>query len=353
MKYLNILFLQVMLCANALASGYCAVLQYRHISEDTPGISSVTPDLFQQHMDYLLQHDYVVMPLEDVITHLRTGTELPERCVALTVDEAYISAFTEAFPRTQRYEYPLTVFVATQAVDEGRKGYMTWEQMRAMQEKGVSFQNHSHSHSHLIRQLEQEDREDWEQRVAVYIQTAQNRIRQELHSTPTLIAYPYGEYNEALRQIIGSMGLIAFGQQAGPVWQQADFTALPRFPMASFYARLRTFAKKVNSLPLPITGAFPLDPVLPLDEWQPALTLIFRPGVENIGELRCYVNGSPSVNYQWLDEPEGAVIVSPKGRLKSGRNLTHCILPVAGTERHAWYSHNWIRRNEDGSWYRD
>ena len=320
----------ILLSSGALAADHCVVLQYHHISEDTPGITSVTPEQFQRHLDYLLEHDHAVMPLEDVITALKIGMELPDKCVALTIDGAYISAFTEAYPRTVRYEYPLTVFVSTEPVDNGHEGYLTWEQMREMQSKGVSFQNHSHSHAHLIRQTADESSDDWEQRVAVDIQTAQNRISDELGTTPTLFAYPYGEYNQALKQTVASMGLIGFGQQSGPLWRQADFGALPRFPMASFFARMRTFTKKVASLPLPITGAFPEDPVVAIDEWHPALTLVFKPGIENVKELRCYVNGSPKVNYQWLDQPAGAVVITPIGRLNVGRNRTHCTLPDSG-----------------------
>lgn len=344
--------LLIVLSACASASDHCVVLKYQHISEDTPGITSVTPEQFQQHLDFLLQHEYRVMHLEDIITALKTGIALPDKCIALTIDDAYISAFTEAYPRAVRYEYPLTVFVSTAAVDDRTEGYLSWEQMREMQSEGIGFQNHSHSHDHLIRRSDDESEDDWEQRIAADIQMAQNRIRDELGVTPTLFAYPYGEYNQALKQTVTSMGMIGFGQQSGPLWRQADFTALPRFPMASFYARMRNFTRKVGSRPLPITGAFPEDPVVAIDDWHPALTLVFKPEVENVKQLRCFVNGSPSVGYQWLDQPAGAVVVTPKGRLHVGRNQTHCTLPVEGTTHHAWYSHNWIRRNEDGSWQR-
>ena len=335
------------------AADHCVVLQYHQISDETPGVTSVSPELFQQHLDFLLRNDHVVMPLEEVITALKIGIEMPEKCVALTIDDAYVSAFTEAYPWVVRYEYPLTVFVSSEAVDRGLETHLSWEQMREMQRHGISFQNHSHSHDHLIRRLEDEEVDDWEQRTAADVQTAQNRIRDELGIAPTLFAYPYGEYNEALKKAVGSMGLIGFGQQPGPLWRQADFTALPRFQMVSIYARMRSFAKKVASRPLPITGAFPQDPVVPLDEWHPSLTLIFDPGVSNTRQLTCYLNGSRKVSYDWLDQPAGAVVVTPKGRLNVGRNRTACTLPVPGSEGLAWYSHSWIRRHEDGSWYRE
>ena len=341
----------LLLAGTAFASDHCVVLQYRHISDETPGITSVSPELFQKHLDYLLINNYAVMPLEDVITALKTDTPLPDKCVALTIDDAYISAYTQAYPRVIRYDFPLTVFVSTDAVDSGLETHLSWEQMRKMQTKGISFQNHSQSHDHLIRQLEDEDVDDWEQRVAADIQIAQNRIRTELGTTPTLFSYPYGEYNQALKQTIASMGLIGFTQQSGPLWRQADFSTLPRFPMASIYAGMRGFSKKVRSLPLPITGAFPEDPVVPLDEWHPALTLIFSPDVPNAKELTCYLNGSREISYHWLDQPAGAVVITPTGRLNVGRNRTDCTLPIPGKDRLAWYSHSWIRLNEDGSWY--
>ena len=343
----------IIAAVQAKAADHCVVLQYHHISEETPGITSVTPDLFQQHLDYLLVNKYEVLAVEDVVETLKDGGELPDRCVALTIDDAYLSSYTEAFPRTQRYAFPLTVFISTEAVDNGYSSHLNWQQVREMQAGGVSFQNHGHQHIHLIRRTGDEDEEDWEQRVATDIQTAQNRIIEMLGETPTLFAYPFGEYNDALRGIVRSMGLDAFGQQSGPMWGAADFTALPRFPMASLYASMRTFPNKLNSQPLPITGAFPTEPVVPIDEWQPSLTLVFRPEVSNTQSLTCYMNGSPEVTYEWLDQPAGGVIVTPKGRLNVGRNRTNCTLPGDAAGRFGWYSHNWIRREGDGSWYRE
>jgi peptidoglycan/xylan/chitin deacetylase (PgdA/CDA1 family) len=343
----------LLLVGAANAADHCVVLQYHHVGEDTPGITSVTPEQFQQHLDYLHANGHVVLAFEEVVAALRDDAELPDKCVALTIDDAYLSTYTEAFPRANRYGYPLTVFVSTEPIDRGLGGYMSWSQMHELLEAGVRFQNHSHSHAHLIRRGENESAEDWEQRVAADIQTAQNRIAAEFGETPTLFAYPYGEYNAALKRIVESMGLVAVGQQSGPVWRQADLGALPRFPMASLYASMRTFPNKVNSLPLPITGAFPDEPVVPLDEWQPALTLIFRPEVAGLRQLTCYMNGSPEVSYDWLEQPPGAVVVTPKGRLNVGRNRTNCTLPIGETGRYGWYSHNWIRREADGRWYNE
>lgn len=333
------------------AAQHCVVLQYHHVAEDTPGITSVTPGQFQAHLDYLHKHDFQVLPLSEVVDRLRAREQLPDYCVALTIDDAFESVYSEAWPRARKYDYPLTVFVSTESIDQGVGAYMSWSQMRELAKQGVEFQNHSHSHDHLVRLRAGESVEDWEQRVAAEILLAQNRIQQELDSVPTLIAYPYGEYNTLLKQLVQSMGLTGFGQQSGPAWADGDFGALPRFPMNVMYASMRTFPTKVRTLPLPLVSAEPQEPLVEDDVWQPTLTLTFEPQVDRLRGLTCFVNGSPDVEYRWSDE-RPVVEVTPKGVLQVGRNRYNCTLP--GPEgRYHWYSHNWLRRNADGSWYRE
>jgi hypothetical protein len=221
-----------------------------------------------------------------------------------------------------------------------------------MAAQGVDFENHSHSHEHLIRQHPGESREDWEQRVAADILTAQSRISSELGQAPVLFAYPYGEYDTVLSRIVRSMNLVGFGQQSGPLWRGANLAALPRFPMNITYASMRTFPTKVSSLPLPLLSVRPTEPVVPVDQWRPTLTLAFSEQARHPERLTCYVNGSPSMQYHWSDSIPKTVEVTPKGKLLIGRNRYNCTLP-AGHGRYYWYSHPWIRRNPDGSWYRE
>ena len=223
--------------------------------------------------------------------------------------------------------------------------------MREMAKDGVEFQNHSHSHDHLVRLRKEESIDDWEQRIASEILLAQNRIQSELGTAPTLFAYPYGEYNTRLQKLVLSMGLTGFGQQSGPALREGHPASLPRFPMNTVYASMRTFPTKVRTLPLPIISAEPQEPQLADGEWQPTLTLTFKSGVKDVKRLTCFSNGSPDVDYRWSDD-FSSVEVTPKSVLQVGRNRYNCTMP-GPQGRYHWYSHNWLRRNGDGSWYRE
>ncbi|MEN8174734.1 MAG: polysaccharide deacetylase family protein [Pseudomonadota bacterium] len=352
-RYFGLSILLCVLPGIVTAANHCVVLQYHHFSDTTPAVTSVSPTLFQAHLDYLRDNDYQVLPLEQVVTRLARDQALPDRCVSLSVDDAYDSVYREAFPRVLALGWPLTVFVNTQGVDAGVDAYMTWEQMREMARAGVRFENHSHSHDHLVRRRPGESEAAWRKRVRADVQLAQRRIHEELGQEARLFAYPYGEYDPGVQSIVRDLGLTGFGQQSGPAWAGGDFTALPRFPMAAAYAEMESFRSKVASLPLPLVEALPRDPVVPLDEWRPVLHLTLQPGSYQPGLLRCYANGSPDVSLSWDENLPNRVSVRPARPLSVGRNRYNCTMPSDETGRFHWYSHNWLRRNADGSWYRE
>jgi peptidoglycan/xylan/chitin deacetylase (PgdA/CDA1 family) len=335
----------------AWGGGHCIILQYHHFGTDTPRITSVTPAELDAHLEHLARHEFRVLPLEEVVEALEAGRALPERCVSLTVDDAYPSVYTEAWPRLRERGWPLTVFLNTAAVDRGGPGFLSWDQVREMAREGVRFENHSHSHDHLIRRRPGEDEAGWRERVRGDIATAGARIAAETGRRPRLLAYPYGEYDTALQALVREMGLVAFGQQSGPAWSGGDFGALPRFPMAAAYAAMEGFRLKVRTLPLPVRSVEPEEPVIPVDQWRPSLTLRLDPETPGLRRLTCFVNGSPEVDLAWHPEEPGTVTVTPRERLAVGRNRTNCTLPAAEPGRFHWYSHNWIRRRADGSWY--
>jgi peptidoglycan/xylan/chitin deacetylase (PgdA/CDA1 family) len=203
----------------------------------------------------------------------------------------------------------------------------------------------------MIRKNNNESDQDWLQRVSDDISTAQQRITEEIGIAPQLFAHPYGEYNPATLGVITRMGLTGFGQQSGPAWPGADFAALPRFPMAANYASMQSFKTKVNTLPLPVAAAVPANPLVPLRQWRPAVTLTLLPGAYSKAFIQCYIAGSDDVEFTWSTDLPDQFTVSPNFDLTPGRHRVNCTMPSAEKGRFHWYSHNWFVRNADGSWY--
>ncbi len=336
---------------SARAARSCVVLQYHHFSNNTPRITSVTPAQFQAHLDYLHDQNFSVLPLRDVVLSLQHQIELPDKCVSISMDDAFLSIYQTAYPLLKARGWPFTVFVSIRAVDQRFKSIMSWDQMREMAKHGASLENHGAAHLHMIRQRKQESRTQWLARIRQDIEQAQQRLTDEIGIAPILFAWPYGEYHPDLQSLLESLGLSGFGQQSGPVWPDADMTALPRFPMAAQYADLEGFITKVNTLPLPVISALPKNPLLPIGVTRPTLQLRLAKGRYSRANLRCYLDGRDDLDLIWPEDMPDTVQVTPRFDLKPGRHRTNCTMPSSQKGRFHWYSHNWFVRNNDGGWY--
>lgn len=313
---------------------------YHRFGEDRYPSTSVRLEQFDAHLEYLETNGFAVWPLERIVAYQREGRAIPDRTVAITVDDAYLSVYSQAYPRLRSRGWPFTVFVATQPVDQGLDGFMSWEQMREMGRHGVSFGNHGVTHDHLVRRRAGESDAAWRQRMRWELDYAQQRLREELGVENRLFAYPYGEYDAALADLVAAAGYVGFGQQSGPIGAFADPRALPRFPMAEEFAPLLQFAGKANSLALPVKSAEPWDTVVREDN-PPRLELTLADGLKRVGEMRCYVTGQGVAEVEWRNADLTKVTVRAGNALGTGRSRYNCTIP-GPDGRFYWYSHPWL-----------
>jgi peptidoglycan/xylan/chitin deacetylase (PgdA/CDA1 family) len=319
------------------------VLMYHRFGEARHPSTNVRLDQLEAQLAHLAEGGYRVWPLARVVEHLERGRPVPDRVVAITVDDAYRSVYSEAFPRLKARGWPFTVFVATDAVDAGSAALLTWDQMREMGDHGATFANHSASHDHLVARQAGEDAAAWVERVGADLRRAERRLTEELGTSPPFFAYPYGEYDLALAALVRRLGYTPFGQQSGAVGPGADSAAWPRFPIAEAYGDLDGFRLKVDSLPLPVARVVPRDPVVGREN-PPRMEVTVPPGDPRLDALACFAQGQGRVPVHWLDRDAGRFAVAAPRPLPVGRGRYNCTAPsraLAG--RYYWFSHLWLR----------
>ena len=163
-----------------MADRQAVILQYHHVDTGTPAITSVTPELFDQHIRFIRDNNYIVWPLDDAVEAIRNNRPLPDRTVVITIDDAYRSVFTEIYPRMKALGWSFTVFVNSDAHDKRQSNFITWDEMREMKRDGVIFANHTSSHTHMLRRLPGEDHAAWLERMRRDIEQGQKRLIEEL-----------------------------------------------------------------------------------------------------------------------------------------------------------------------------
>ena len=334
------------------AANSAVVLEYHHVARDTPPSTSVTPEMFARHMDYLADNDFHVWPLGKLVETIRSGGEVPERTVALAFDDGYRSVYHEVFPRLQKRGWPFAIFVTTGYIDDGDNNFVTWQQLREMSDAGVVIGNHTVTHPHMVRRDEGESDAARRARLRAEITDAQARLERELGAVSRLFAYPYGEFSPAVEAIVADLGFAGFGQQSGAFGRDSRFTALPRFPMATGFASLDTFAVKVRARPLPVRSTQPESGVLDAGAVRPEVRLHLDDGAYRVESVRCYVGGQPA--QVRVDGQSPAVLSVQSVRpIGPGRTKYNCTAPATDADVWYWYSFLWMKPLPDGSWYRD
>jgi len=343
--------------ASAVDAGSAApsgvVLEYHHVAEDTPASTSVTPATFETHMDYLADNGFEVWPLPRLVEAVREGEPVPAKTVALTFDDAYESVYETVWPRLRERGWPFTVFVTTSYIDEEQGSFVTWDQLREMSAGGVTVANHSVDHPHMVRRRDGESRQAWLERMREQVTRAQKRLESEVDEVAKLFAYPYGEFSPPLQQMVKELGYVGFGQQSGAFGAKSDFTALPRFPLATGFASIDTFGLKVRSRPLPVARTEPESGVVGPDADRPALRLTLRGEAVRPRAVNCFVSGRPAdVERSEGDSP--TLTIRPASPIGPGRTKYNCTAPPSDdTDGWHWYSFLWMKPLPDGSWYAD
>ena len=328
----------------AMAADSAVVLMYHRFGEDRFPSTSIRVEQFEAQLKYLQDNDYTVVPLTDVIAAVRDGQSLPARAVAITIDDAYQSVYKVAYPLFREYDYPFTVFVATDPVDQGLPSYLEWKQMREMAEHGATFANHGASHDSVIARQPGENDSAWLERVRSNVDNGWQRVSAELDALPGVFAYPYGEYNTVVANMLREKGTIAFGQHSGAVGPHSDSRALPRFPMAEAFASLDQFRTKVASLPMPVLEVSPWEPIVTTSQPRIEVRLGAGDGDARLSELACFVSGQGRVEVQWL-EPNRLFAVGADKPTGPGRQRVNCTAPRSDG-RYLWFSHPWIVHTE-------
>lgn len=321
--------------------GGAVVVMYHRFDEPHPS-TSVSRDMLLSHLDFFERGGFSFVSLADLVRSLRgDGPTLPDKSVAVTLDDAYRSAWSVAHPVLAERGVPYTVFVNTEGIDQGLRDYMTWDQLRDLARSPlVSLESHGHAHAHMVRDMDAGER-------ARDVRTSVSRLFQETGRAPRFFSYPYGEtsreFIEEVRGYRWTVGgrpfrfLGAFTTASGPAGPLSDPFALPRFALNMRHGRVgAAFRHKMESLPFPAAGFEPDDRAFCAGDGVRAFS-VTAAGGGSLAGLGCFAtNGEARVEVRG---GAAAVLLDAPLGLRSGvrdtRERINCTLP-AGRGRFHW-----------------
>lgn len=321
------------------------VLLYHHVSKETPASTSVSPETFSEHLAYIAEN-HTVLPLSEIVDAARNGKSLPDNALAITFDDGYANILKNAHPALQKHGFPYTIFINPQTIDT-RADQLTWQQVKAMSEEGVTFANHTADHLHMLDRKPGESEKAWLERVWQNVEQAQQKLASHIDDPKKYLAYPFGEYNQRLAQKVKQAGYVGFGQHSGAIGPHSDFAALPRFPSAGPYANLKSLKTKMNSLAMPVSSSSVTNPELTRDEQPETVSLTIEGEDVRLEQATCYYQGNA------IDTRvrENTLTFTLNRAIPIGRSRVNCTAPSSKhSGKYYWYSQPFFVASKDGTY---
>lgn len=187
------------------------VIMYHHIlkSPDRWGPYVVSPETLEGDLQYLQEHGYTAVGVEDLIAYVDGVRPLPEKPVMLTFDDGQASVAEYALPLLEQYDMCAVLFIVGSYADTYTENgdrninysYLTWPDLAQLTqlpqiELGVhTYAMHSTDSGRRGCQIAGgEDSETYRQVFSEDLDMVEARFATYLDLRPQAFAYPFGLY---------------------------------------------------------------------------------------------------------------------------------------------------------------
>lgn len=180
------------------------VLMYHYVrivenpEQDQLGVSlSVTPENFEKQMAYLYENGFSTITPDTLWAAINKQTTLPTKPILLTFDDGYSDFYDQAWPVLNKYNLKSTVFVVTGFLDDDQKRYLTWAQVKELDQTGLITIG-----SHTINHINTAESPNAQREITLSKKQLETYLGHSINS----FAYPGGTFNIKAAQLVGSAG---------------------------------------------------------------------------------------------------------------------------------------------------
>jgi len=253
------------------------IIIYHHLAPPNLNIpyndEIIPPEKFENQIKLLKDMGFSSVTVSELYELMQNGNMPEEKVFCITFDDGYESNYIYAFPILKKYNMKATINVVVRNIQEETTpefnpevlSHLSWEQMREMIESGlIEFGSHTYNQHiyevtdnkktapaltnrvYLYKEKRFESDEEWRKRIFDDLLLARAKMQHKLGYDPKVIAYPYGDYNDAVIEVAQDVGYeIGLTTNPGLATEDSPIYELPRAyirpddDMAYFYFKIK------------------------------------------------------------------------------------------------------------------
>ncbi|QKF91319.1 polysaccharide deacetylase family protein [Campylobacter sp. CCUG 57310] len=201
------------------------IFNYHRFNDPRHPSTNISNENLREQFEFFKNNGYEVVPLSKLVNALKNDEEIPDKWVVLTVDDGYKSFYENGLPIFIEYGYPFALMVYVEASAKKYGDFMTFEQIKEAAKYG-EIGYHSYGHLHMIGLSDDRLKHDFEDGIRIF--------EKHMGYKPKYFAYPYGEYNDKIRNLSVEYGLeVLLAQNSSAVGKGSDLLELDRTPLVN------------------------------------------------------------------------------------------------------------------------
>ncbi len=194
------------------------ILMYHHLN-DLPSSSTqllltwtVKPRDFEAQMDWLSRHGFHTVTMAQLVGHLKQRQPLPTKPIIISFDDGWAEDYSVAFPILKKYNFIGVFFIYTHPLDKPE--FLSWGQVEEMSGAGMDIEAHTLTHPHLPSLTPDAAAKEIGESKAI--------LETRLGKPVVAFAYPFGQYNTAIIEMIKRAGYQCAVSISSGYQQRAD-----------------------------------------------------------------------------------------------------------------------------------
>ncbi|GAB1421097.1 hypothetical protein MASR2M15_12370 [Anaerolineales bacterium] len=211
---------------------YVPILMYHYVENIPEGADGVRinltiePEVFIDHIDYLIQEGYTFISLRELNEALTEGKALADKPIIISFDDSHLDHYTVVFPILRDRQIKGTFFVISDLADQNNPEHLNWAQIQEMADYGMEMASHTKSHHNL-----QERDIDF---LTYEIVGSLESLSYYTNINPIGFAYPIGKYDQNVVDFLESTTIeLAVTTEFG-AYQSTDYRLIaPRLRVSN------------------------------------------------------------------------------------------------------------------------
>ncbi len=196
---------------------------YHRFGDSAHASTNTSLDVLRKQFEYFKNNNYNVVTLEKLNSALKAKQHIPDNWVVLCIDDSYKSFYDNGLPLFKEYGYPFALFIYIEATEKHYGHFMSWDQIREADKFG-EIGLHSYGHKHMVSLSKEEVKEDTAKGFALF--------EKNLGYKPKYYAYPYGEFDENVKEVISTYDFdLILNQNVGAVSAKSPRDDLDRIAL--------------------------------------------------------------------------------------------------------------------------